>query len=307
VPAFCHLYGHLPSVCSLYIDFVKALRMRSRLLFPLLLLAMLPAGAQEIPAPTGHVNDFANVIPADARARMEDLAKRVRAATAGDIAIVTLPDLGGRPVEETALRIGREWRLGADSAIGSRARNVGVVILLVPKETSSDGRGHCRIETGQGAEGFITDAMSGSICRDATPRFVQQDYAGGLEQITNDVAGRFAAEFGVTLDGVTPLPAQQPRARRGNSSLLTTLIIFFVIATLMSRIGGRGRRRSGCVGCLPIPIVMPPMGGGWNTNRGGWSGGGFGGGFGGGGFGGGGFGGFGGGGGFSGGGGGSSW
>ena len=291
-----------------YIHSVNALRLRHGLLVTLFLLATTPLRAQDIPAPTGHVNDFANVIPADARARMEDLARRVKTATAGDIAVVTLPDLGGRPVEETALRIGREWRLGADSAIGSRARNVGVVILLVPKETSSDGRGYCRIETAQGAEGFITDAMSGSMCRSVTPRFAQQDYAGGLEELTNQVAGRFAAEFGVTLDGVTPTPVRQPRSRRGNSSLLTTLIIFFVIATLMSRIGGRGRRRSGCVGCLPIPIVMPPMGGGgWNSNRGGWSGGGFGGGFGGGGFGGGGFGGFGGGGGFSGGGGGSSW
>jgi uncharacterized protein len=291
-----------------YIHSVNALRLRLGLLATMLFLATMPLMAQDIPAPTGHVNDFANVISPDARARMEDLARRVRTATAGDIAIVTLPDLGGRPVEEVALRIGREWRLGADSAIGSRARNVGVVILLVPKETSSDGRGHCRIETGQGAEGFITDAMSGSMCRDATPRFAQQDYSGGLEEVTNAVAGRFAAEFGVSFDGVAPVSAE-PRARRsrGNSSLLTTLIIFFVIATLMSRIGGRGRRRSGCVGCLPIPIGGPSIGGGWNTNRGGWSGGGFGGGFGGGGFGGGGFGGFGGGGGFSGGGGGSSW
>jgi uncharacterized protein len=292
-----------------YIHSVNATRFRLGLTVTLFLLATMPLRAQDIPAPVGHVNDFANVIPGDSRSRMEDLARRVKAATAGDIAVVTLPDLAGRPVEETALRIGREWGLGADSAIGSRARNVGVVILLVPKETSSDGRGHCRIETGQGAEGFITDAMSGSMCRAVTPRFAQQDYAGGLEELTTAVAGRFAAEFGVSFDGVTPISAQQPRSsRRGNSSLITTLIIFFVIATLMSRIGGRGRRRSGCVGCLPIPIVLPPVGGGgWNSNRGGWSGGGFGGGFGGGGFGGGGFGGFGGGGGFSGGGGGSSW
>jgi uncharacterized protein len=181
---------------------------------------------------------------------------------------------------------------------------VGVVILVVVKETSSDGRGYCRIETGQGAEGFITDAMSGSICRAATPRFQQGDYSGAIEEITNDVAARFATEFGVTLDGVDPRPTRARRVQPGSSSILTTLIIFFVILFVLSRISGR---RRGCVGCLPIPIGGPPISGGWNSRRGGWSGGGFGGGFGGGGFGGGGFGGFGGGGGFSGGGGGSGW
>ena len=257
---------------------------------------------QELPAPTGHVNDFANVIPADTRARLEDLARRVQAATAGDIAVVTLPDLGGRPVEEVALRIGREWRLGADSAIGSRARNAGVVILVVPKETSSDGSGYCRIEVGQGAEGFITDATSGRICREAVPLFAQQDYGAAIEYITVNIAQRFAEEFGVTLDGVPPRRTRAPPSPQGGmGTFLLALFIIFLVMMIMSRIGGRSSRR-GCVGCVPVPMGGPPIiihGG----HRGGWGGGGFGGG----GFGGGGFGGFGGGGGFSGGGGGARW
>lgn len=257
--------------------------------------------AQEIPAPTGFVNDFANVIPADSRARLEDLARRVQAATAGDIAIVTWPDLAGRPASDLALRIGREWRLGADSAIGSRARNAGVVILVVPKETSSDGYGDCRIEVAQGAEGFITDAMAGAMCREAIPRFQRGDYGGAIEQITNAVAGRFAAEFGVTLEGVTPRSAS--RSEGGIGSLLLALALIFVVFWLASRIGGRSRKKRGCSGCVPVPMGGPPV---IITGRSGRSGG-FGGGFGGGGFGGGGFGGFGGGGGFSGGGGGGRW
>jgi uncharacterized protein len=274
------------------------------------MLGFRPMGAQTIPPPTGHVNDFANVIPADTRTRLEDLARRVRAATAGDIAIVTLPDLQGRPEEEVALAIGRQWGLGADSAIGSAARNAGVVILVVPKETSSDGSGVCRIEVGQGAEGFITDAMSGAMCRNAVPLFRQADYGGAVEQITAEVAGRFAREFGVTLEGAALPPPRQPASGGNASSLFTFLLVIFLVMLVMSRIGGGRRRKRGCIGCLPIPIPMggPPMGGGWHRGGGGFGGGGFGGGgFGGGGFGGGGFGGFGGGGGFSGGGGGARW
>ncbi len=255
------------------------------------------AAGQPLPAPVGYVNDFANVLAPDAAARIDDLAKRVNAATRGDMVIVTLPNLGGRPVEEVSLRLGREWKIGADAAIGDQARNAGVIILLVPKETSDDGRGYCRIETGQGAEGFITDATSGEICRAQTPLFRAQDYSGAVERIAIDVAGRYAANFGVTLDGVPP-PQQRrrPQQSRGIPPFMIVLALV-VLFSLLNASGGR--RRRGCVGCIPIPVPGPPLGG-WHSG-----GGGFGGGFGGGG--GGGFGGFGGGGGFSGGGGGSNW
>jgi uncharacterized protein len=254
---------------------------------------------QPLPAPVGYVNDFAHVLTPDAAARIDDLAKRVNAATRGDLVVVTLPSLGGRPVEEVSLRLGREWKVGADVAIGDQARNAGVIILLVPKETSDDGRGYCRIETGQGTEGFITDAMSGAICREQTPRFRAQDYSGALERIATDVAGRYAANFGVALDGVPP---PQQRRRESQPQGIPPFLIVLALVILFSVLSSSGRRR-GCMGCIPIPIPGPPSGG--------WHGGGFssGGGFGGfgGGGGGGGFGGFGGGGGFSGGGGGSNW
>lgn len=251
-------------------------------------------GGPQIPAPQGLVNDFARALAPASIARMERAAQDVRDKSNGEIAVVTLPDLAGRDPADVALRIGREWKVGNMAAIGDRSRNAGVVILLVPKETSGDGRGYCRIETGQGAEGFITDATSAAICREATPAFQQRDYGAGLELVTLRVAQRFAQEFGFVLDTALQAPViRQPArsSRRGGGiSPLVLLILLFVVLSLL----GGGRRGRG--GCLPIFL---PMGGG--GGGGGWGGGGFGGG------GGGGFGGFGGGGGFSGGGGGSSW
>ena len=260
--------------------------------------ALLQSGPQ-IPPPRGLVNDFAGVIPAEAVARMERIAQDVRAKTQGEMAIVTLSDLGGRDKSDIALRIGREWKVGKMSEIGERSRNAGVVILVVPKESSSDGQGACRIETGQGAEGFITDATAGEICREAIRFFQQRDYGAGMEWITQRVAQRFAQEFNVVLDtsvaSTVRMPAPQ-RDRRGSGGIspIALLILLFVV---LSMFGGRGRR-----GCFPwwLPLIMGGMGGG-GGGGGGFRGGGFGGG------GGGGFGGFGGGGGFSGGGGGSNW
>jgi uncharacterized protein len=250
-------------------------------------------GQPRLPQPVGYVNDFANVLSPEARGAIESLARRVNAATRGDMVVVTLPDLDGRPVEEVSLRLGREWKVGDDAQIGDAARNAGVIILVVPKETASDGRGRCRIETGKGAEAFITDATAGAICRQAAPLFQQRDYSSALVLISRDVAERYAASFGVTLDG-----QQAPTRRRTGDQPpqipwpLILMVLFFVLSSM-------GRRRRGCVGCIPIPIPGPPIGGGWSSG-GGWGGGGFGGSSGG-------FGGFGGGGGFSGGGGGSDW
>lgn len=257
-----------------------------------------PANAP-LPQPVGYVNDFANVLSPEAESRIDDLARRVHAATRGDLVVVTLPDLQGRPVEEIALRLGREWKVGADAAIGDQARNAGVVILLVPKETASDGRGRCRIETGQGAEGFLTDAVAGALCREQTPRFQARDYSGAMERLAFAVGDRYAAAFGVTLDG-QPRELRRSRPSDENPSAFGLLVLLVILFIVFSSMGGR--RRRGCVGCIPIPVPGPGIHIG-GLPGGGWSGGGFGGGS----FGGGGFGGFGGGGGFSGGGGGSDW
>ena len=255
-----------------------------------------------IPPPSGLVNDFANVLDAATVERLTRIAEDVRAKSRGEMAIVTLSDLAGRDVADVALRIGREWKVGKVGSPGDPTRNAGAVILLVPKETNSDNRGRCFVLTGQGTEGFITDATAGAICREATPAFIQRDYAAGLELVTLRVAERFATEFGFSLDTALappPMPVQErERSSGGGINPFVIFIIFWSVFAILSSASRRGRRgkRSGCGGGVPIII---PMGGGFSRG-GSWGGGGFGGG-------GGGFGGFGGGGGFSGGGGGSSW
>jgi uncharacterized protein len=267
-----------------------------------LLALVVQQGGLQIPAPVGLVNDFAHVIPADAAASIEQIASDVRAKSRGEIAVVTLPDIGQNAPADVALRIGREWKVGKIGNPGDPTRNAGAVILLVPKETSSDGHGHCFIATGQGAEGFITDADAGAICRQATPFFMQRDYGHGLQLVALLTAQRFANEFHFTLDTSLHAPESTgpPPGQTGGGfppQLIFLAIVFVIIMLSNLR---RGGRRGGCGGC--IPIFLPFGGGGWGG--GGFSGGG---GWGGGGGGGGGFGGFGGGGGFSGGGGGSSW
>ena len=251
------------------------------------------------------VVDAAGVLRPESIERINRLAFDVKQKSGGEMAVVTLRDLGGRASEEVALAIGRSWGIGAEGNIGDRARNAGVVILVVPKETSSDGRGYIRIETGRGAEGFITDGRAGAMRDEAIPALRAGDYSAALELVATRVAERFADEFGFTLDSTLAPALPPPSSSTGPASFpwggLVMLILFLVV------MGIYARRHSGGL------AVPPPMyrrrrrrndwwggSGGFGGFGGGWSGGGGGGG-------GGGFGGFGGGGGFSGGGAGGSW
>ena len=251
------------------------------------LTALLLVAQVHIPAPRGYVNDFAGVLDTAAVAHLEAVIAGVRDKTRGEIVVVTLADIGDRAAADVALQIGRDWKIGPGAPPGDAARNLGVVVLLVPRKNHRPGTGRFYIATGKGAEGFLTDAAVGRIADAVVPDMAREDYSAALVRAVDLVAAAFAREFGVTLSGGTP-PDAEP-ARR-----LPIPVGWLVAALVLLILASRGR-------ILLLPFSLGGFGGGRGRwGGGGWGGGGFGGGGGGGG--GGGFGGFGGGGGFSGGG-----
>jgi uncharacterized protein len=238
-----------------------------------------------VPSPRGYVNDFAGVLDDASVAHMTAVITELREKTRGEIAVVTLADIDDRPAADVALQIGRQWGVGAKAEAGDPAKNLGVVVLLVPLKNHRPGTGQIFIATGRGAEGFLTDARVGRIRDAMTPYLAREDYGAGLARGVELIAQAFAQEFGVTLTGV-------PRAVPDDGGQSLPIPVGWIVAgVLLLIVLSRGR-------IFLLPFWLSGLGGG----RGGWGGGG-GGGWGGGG-GGGGFGGFGGGGGFSGGGGG---
>ncbi len=247
------------------------------------LAALLLVAQVQIPPPRGYVNDFAGVLDPAAIARMEARIAEVREKTRGEIVVVTLADIGDRAAADVALQIGREWKVGPGAPPGDRARNLGVVILLVPRKDHRPGTGRFYIATGKGAEGFLTDAAAGRIGDAVVPDMAREDYSAAMVRAVDLVAVAFAREFQVTLTGGGGEPtdaAPMPELPIPVGWLIAGVILLIVLT--------RGR-------ILLLPFFLGGFGG--RGGRGGWGGAGFGGGGGGGGFGG-----FGGGGGFSGGG-----
>ena len=167
------------------------------------------AAAQEIPAPVGFVNDFANVLSPAVEMRIQGIVDEVKRKSGGEIVVVTLPDLGGRSRDEMALRIGREWKVGAAGEAGDPNRNTGTVVLVVPKETARDGNGQLKIELGTGTSRVITASEAGRIRdRIMIPAFQQRDYDAGILGGVAAVASAYARQFGFELTGAPPIPVQ---------------------------------------------------------------------------------------------------
>ena len=255
------------------------------------LLVLAQISGLQIPAPRGYINDFAAVIDAAAGARMDSVIQRVRELTRGDIAVVTLADLGGREASDVALQIGRDWKVGGSGEAGDPAKNLGVVVLVVPRKNHEPGTGSVFISTGRGAEGFLPDARVGRIRDAMIPALAQEDYSSALETGVGLIAQAFADEFHVTLGVPVAQPAPTPQTIRipGIAKFIVFILILILLSAMRRASRGRRRRWGGW--------WWPGGGGGWTSGGfGGWGGGSHGGGFSGG------FGGFGGGGGFSGGG-----
>jgi uncharacterized protein len=241
-----------------------------------------------VPPPRGFVNDFAGVLDPASVAHMTAVITEIRARTRGDVAVVTLADIGDRPASDVALQIGRQWGVGARGAVGDPAKNLGVVVLLVPRKNHRPGTGDVFISTGRGAEGFLPDARVGRIRDAMLPYLAREEYGTGLAVGVDLLARAFAGEFGVAFDSL-PAPVS-PTEPAPSGPRIPVLLLVLLLLVLFSR----GR-------ILLWPFLFSGIG----RSRGGWGGGFGGGGWGGGGSGGGGFGGFGGfggGGGFSGGG-----
>jgi uncharacterized protein len=250
-------------VRSAYIPFNLISRPGEALILLALLLQI------SVPPPRGFVNDFAGVLDSASTRHMEAVIQEVREKTGGEIAVVTLADIDDRPASDVALQIGRQWGVGAKGEAGDPKKNLGVVVLLVPRKNHQRGTGDVFIATGRGAEGFLPDASVGRIRDAMLPALATEDYGKGLSLGVDIIAQAFATEFGVTLNNpeyALPTPLA-PNDRPAGTIPVVWLIGILVLLLVVTRgrilwwvLWGLSQSRGG--------------GGGW---RGGGGGGGFGG------------------------------
>ena len=142
-----------------------------------------PFGAQgqhiDVPFLTGRVVDNAEILRPDAQRRLTELLRLHEQKTTNQVAVLTVPSLNGESVEEYAVRVFEQWKLG------QKGKDNGVLVVVVPQDR------RMRIEVGYGLEGSLPDAIAARIIRNVmTPRFKQGNYDEGIVEGVNAIIAR---------------------------------------------------------------------------------------------------------------------
>jgi len=188
-----------------------------------LLSALLPAAAlaQGFPNPIGYVSDFANILSAQARQGLEQTLRQIEQDTTAEVVVVTVPSLGGTTVEDYAVRLFEQWK------IGKKGKDNGVLLLIAPQERDM------RIEVGYGLEPVITDARASQIIRNQiAPRFREGDYDGGVTAAVKSLEGYVRT-------GAPPAPLEENPVKSGLGDWLwlfwPIMLITVYLAGFMAR------------------------------------------------------------------------
>jgi uncharacterized protein len=128
------------------------------------------ATAADVPFLTGRVIDEAEILSPATRERLTATLKAHEQATGNQIAVLTVPTLGGESIEDYATRVFEKWKLG------QRGKDNGVLVVIVPQDR------RMRIEVGYGLEGTLTDVAASRIIRNVmAPQFKSGTYDKGTE------------------------------------------------------------------------------------------------------------------------------
>lgn len=252
------------------------------------------------PTPFRFVSDFANVIDAPSRDRMENILINLKQRANIEFAVVTVRTTGDQPIYNYSLAVARGW------GIGSKEDEQNGLLLLV----AIDDRKY-QIQVSRHLEGDLPDGYVGEVGRRLREPFRAGNYGEGLAKAVETMIATLGQSRGFSIEGIdqrqayrAPERTRQRGPQLGFPKICLFLVILAVVIFIFSRSGGgRGSGGGGGGGLLNMLLIGSLLNSGSRSS--GWGGGGFGGGGGGGGSGG--FGGFGGGGDFGGGGAGGDW
>ncbi len=173
-------------------------------------LVALAAWAQvAVPPLKGRVTDLTATLTQEQLASLEQMLQSFEARKGSQIAVLMVPSTAPETVEQYALRVAEQWKVG-------RKKVDDGAILVVAKDDRT-----LRIEVGYGLEGPLNDATANRIIREViVPRFREGDFYGGINAGVDRIIR--------VIDG-EPLPAPAKAAPRVEGGLLQMLPVLLIL------------------------------------------------------------------------------
>lgn len=167
----------------------------------------------DYPRQTGLVNDFAGVLDAGSKARIQSVLEGLEKSKSFVLVVVTVKSLDGRPIEEYAVGLANQWQ------IGQKGKNNGIVFLIAPAEKA------LRVENGYGAESALTDIESKLIMEETVvPRMKEGKISEGISAGTEALAAKL---------GAGPIQAAAPIQDTKRSLKVGLVVVLLIIVVIM--------------------------------------------------------------------------
>lgn len=198
-----------------------------------------------LPTPFTPIVDYANVIDADTRQRLESIYRNLQQRAGIVYAVLVVPTTSEQPIFDFSLSVARGWGIGPKNA---ETPSFLLVVAIQDRKYFT--------QVSQHLEGDLPDGVVGQIQRERlVPAFRQGNYSKGIYDTVQAYVATIAAKRGFNIDGIDQSYAyrrgnQQPsiEVRESRGSLTTVccgiiLVLFIVILiSASSRRGGRGGR-----------------------------------------------------------------
>src|SRR5450759_52686 len=121
------------------------------------------------PKPSGHVNDFADVLDATTKQRLEKVLENFKERTGIDFVIATVKSSGAEDLYDYSLRIANEWNIGVPTSPKK------TVLLAI---AGDNGKSLAHIS--KGARANLPDGLIGDMTQRMHPKIESAGYSEGL-------------------------------------------------------------------------------------------------------------------------------
>src|SRR6218665_2206063 len=217
-------------------------------IFLFLLVSFAGIAQSTLPEQGGYwVHDNAGILSPQTKAELEAALKAERDTTSNQIAVLTIPSLGGSNINDYALKVFEKWK------IGQAKKDNGVLFLIAPNERK------VHIEVGYGLEGALTDALASRIIRNEVAPFFRTNnfdagVKGGVLSMVKAVEGQYKQEAFPLSFHFSPL------------IIFVIIILIFMLLPINGGRNGRFRKGFGHV----LATGFPHSGNSWTRSS--WSG-----------------------------------
>src|SRR5438309_1971523 len=167
----------------------------------------------QFPARTGHVNDFAGVLDASTKQRIENTLGNLQQRAGIDFVIAIIKTAGDQDVFDYSQLLTDDWDVGSKN---SKQKSL---LLVIAADT-----GKFFTQSSRNVRGDLPDGLIGEMGRHMRLQFEAREYNDGLTSGIRAFVNEMAEQKGLSLAGIDQPPAEVAQSTPAETPAVTPAI-----------------------------------------------------------------------------------